>query len=63
MSKELAAKAREWGLDLRRYQRQEQMQGHLSPTDSALLTRLQDFLEKEVAPVLEKKEGEASKGK
>lgn len=54
MSQTLAKRARDWVLDLRRYQRQEQMQGHISPTDSLFLTRLQDFLDKEVAPALEK---------
>lgn len=57
---EIAAKARQWALDVRRFQRQEQNQGHISPTDAAFLTRLQSFLSEEVAPALEGSE-EASR--
>lgn len=56
----LSHRARQWSLDLKRFQRQEQNQGHISPTDAAFLTRLQEFLESEVAPVLEKVEGKSA---
>lgn len=46
-------KSRSLAMDVRRYQRQEQNQGHLSPTDAALLTRILEFLEKNIAPMLE----------
>lgn len=45
---DLQAKAQE----VRRYLRQEQAQGQISPTDAALLTRLASFLEAEVATAL-----------
>lgn len=53
-TQEMADKARQWALDLRRFQRQEENQGHISPTDAAFLGRLRDFLTEEVAPTLEK---------
>lgn len=46
-------KSRSLAMDVRRYQRQEQNQGHLSPTDAALLTRILEFLEKSIVPLLE----------
>lgn len=52
----LSHRARQWSLDLKRFQRQEQAQGHISPTDAAFLTRLAEFLEGEAAPALEKSE-------
>jgi hypothetical protein len=58
---ELAAKARQWALDVRRFQRQEQAQGHISPTDAAFLSRLQTFLSDEVAGALEPAAATASK--
>lgn len=41
-------------MDLRRYLRQEQSQGQISPTDAALLTRLCEFLDTQVAPALDR---------
>jgi hypothetical protein len=58
---ELAAKARQWALDVRRFQRQEQAQGHISPTDAAFLSRLQTFLSDEVAMAFEPAGETASK--
>lgn len=49
----LSKRARNWAMDLRRFQRQEQQQGHISPTDAAFLTRLAEFLDTEVSPTLE----------
>lgn len=58
---ELAAKARQWALDVRRFQRQEQAQGHISPTDAAFLSRLQTFLSDEVAGALDPADATASR--
>lgn len=44
--------ARQWALDVQRFHRQEQTQGHVSPTDAAFLTRLQTFLRDTVAASL-----------
>ena len=48
-----AAEARQWAMEVRRFQRQEQAQGHVSPTDAAFLTRLASFLDERVAGALE----------
>lgn len=48
---DVANRARLWVLDLQRHARQEAIQGNLSPTDQALLKRLETFLLEEVAPV------------
>ena len=48
-----AAEARQWAMEVRRFQRQEQAQGHVSPTDAAFLTRLASFLDEQVAGALE----------
>lgn len=52
-NEETIAKARQWALDVNRFKRQEQAQGHISPTDAAFLTRLQTFLSEEVVAALE----------
>lgn len=57
----LSFRARQWAHDIRRFHRQEQAQGHISPTDAAFLTRLQEFLESEVAPALEEAQAAAIK--
>jgi len=44
----IVRKAHEKAMDLRRFIRQEQTQGDLSPTDSAFLQRLRDYLEMEL---------------
>lgn len=48
----LAKRAKTLAMDLRRFQRQEMTQGHLSPTDASFLTRLQNFLDIELPAAL-----------
>jgi hypothetical protein len=45
---DLATKARVFADDLRRHARNESASGHLSPTDSAILIRIEAFLREEV---------------
>lgn len=43
-SEKICQQAKELGLDLERHMRQERLNGHLSPTDSAILQRVSSFL-------------------
>ncbi len=49
----LSARARALSLELFRFQRQEEAQGHVSPLDAAFLGRLRVFLEQDVGQGLE----------
>ena len=40
----LCQQAHQLGLDVERHMRQERLNGHLSPTDSAVLQRVSNFL-------------------
>lgn len=44
----LSERAKAMALDLLRFQRQEEAQGHVSPLDAAFLGRLRAFLDSEV---------------
>lgn len=52
----ICRQAHELWLDIERHMRQERLNGHLSPTDSAVLQRVSAFLHKELPQML----GEAS---
>lgn len=50
----LCQQANQLGMDLERHMRQERLNGHLSPTDSAVLQRVSTFLLKTMPQTLDK---------
>lgn len=48
----LSKRVERFGLDLEHHIRQEQMSGHLSPTDTASLKRISSFLRQELPDTL-----------
>ena len=49
----LSARGKAMALDLMRFQRQEEAQGHVSPLDAAFLGRLRVFLENDIGQGLQ----------
>lgn len=49
----LSARGKAMALDLMRFQRQEEAQGHVSPLDAAFLGRLRVFLESDIGQGLQ----------
>lgn len=58
--KAVCDQAQALGMDLERHMRQERLNGHLSPTDSAILQRVSSFLLKTLPQALAKEEGSAA---
>lgn len=59
--KTISDQAQALGLDLERHMRQERLNGHLSPTDSAVLQRISSFLLKTLPQALAADDLPASK--